>query len=225
MAIDPRKRQKKLERKKAKDKARHKGLAVRPATSAAHRFERTAHGRVIDAFVAGDLWEQGIGNVTLVRELGADRVAFACFLVDIFCLGVKDVFFDVVSRGEYVRTLRDKLDRDLGIEQQTPEFLRKLVEESVAYARSLGLDPHADYQQARIIFGDIDASACTEEFKFGREGKPCFISGPHDTPARCARIVRTLTEQCGEGNFDMVLQVSDSSLLGSGLSRLALPEA
>ncbi|HVX60123.1 MAG TPA: hypothetical protein VHC19_05975 [Pirellulales bacterium] len=224
MAVDPRKRQKKLERKKAKDKARHKALAVRQATSATHRFERAAQGRVIDAFVAGHLRDEGLGQVMLARDLGADRVGFACFLIDVYCLGVKDVFFDVVSKGEYVNSLRGKLARKYEIEQETPEFIRKLVEDSVSFARSLGLEPHADYERARVIFGDIDASACSEVFEFGRDGKPCFISGPNDTPARCTRIIRTLTENCGEDNFDVVLQMTGSSLLSSGLSRVELPE-
>lgn len=224
MALDPRKRQKKLERKKAKDKARQKALAVRQAFAVAHKFDRAARGPIIDAFVTSVVWDEGIGHVVLARDLGNDRVAYAAFLVDIYCLGVKNAFCCFGSRDEYAHKLRNKITEDYEIEVESPEFVRKLVEDAVAYARSIGFEPHPDYQEAKAIFGDIDASACTEEFEFGREGKPFFVSGPHDSLARSKSIVRTLNDHCGEGNFDYVLQLSERDLAAEGLSRFVLPQ-
>jgi hypothetical protein len=223
MALDPRKRQKKVERKKAKDKARHKALAVRQSKAVAHRFDRAGHGRILDCFVTGPLWDEGMGNVVLTREAGAGHVAFAAFLVDVYCLGVKDVVFDILSH-EGFRNARKRFLSQSPLERHPPEYVRKLVEDAVEYARSIGLEPHADYQQAKAIFGDIDASACREEFEFGREGKPFFISGPTDTPAGCIRVLRALTERCGEGNFDSLLQLSDRDKLAAGILRFAKPQ-
>lgn len=223
MTLDPRKRQKKLERKKAKDKEKRQALAVRESKTLAHRFARAETGPVIDSFLPAVLWEQGIGSVVLARDLGGGRVAFASFLLDIYCLGVKDVFFEIASRDEYVRVLRDKMKREFGIEKQSPEFVRKLVEEAVEYARSLGFEPHPDYSQAKAIFGDLDVLLCREEFSFGREGKPFFISGPNDSPAKCSQIVRTLAERCGVGNFDYLVRLSPSQMMSAGLASLLPP--
>jgi hypothetical protein len=74
---------------------------------------------------------------------------------------------------------------------------RQLVEGSEAYARELGFNPHADYQRTRQIFGDLDATACPILYVFGKDGKPFFMSGPYDTPARCRRSIDTLTRHCG----------------------------
>ncbi len=224
MALDPRKRQKKLERKKAKDKARHKAMAVRQAYSAAHKFDRAARGPVIDAFVASVVWEDGIGYAVLARDLGNGSVAYASFLVDIYCLGVKDAFSGICSRDEYARKLRNRITEQFEIEIESPEFVCKLVEDAVAYARSFGLEPHPDYHEAKKIFGDIDPSACTEEFEFGQEGKPFFVSGPHDSLARSKSIVRTLADRCGEGNFEYVVNLSERDLAAAGLSKFALPQ-
>ena len=38
-----------------------------------------------------------------------------------------------------------------------------------AYAAGLGLQPHPDYHKAKLLFGDIDPSACQDEFEFGKE--------------------------------------------------------
>jgi hypothetical protein len=71
----------------------------------------------------------------------------------------------------------------------------------VAYAQDLGLAPHPDYTLVQQIWGDVDASACTTHFEFGREGKPFFVAGPHDTPGRCRTIIATLIQRCGIDGF------------------------
>jgi hypothetical protein len=83
--------------------------------------------------------------------------------------------------------------------------VRKLVEEAEAYARDLGFPPHPDYQRARQIFGDLDVTACPTQYVFGKDGKPCFMSGPYDTPAKCRRILDTLTRRCGPEGFHFML--------------------
>ena len=69
----------------------------------------------------------------------------------------------------------------------------------------LGFPPHPDYQRARRIYGDIEATACLEHFVFGKNGKPFFMSGPSDTPARCRKIFDTLTKRCGPDGFHFVV--------------------
>jgi hypothetical protein len=75
----------------------------------------------------------------------------------------------------------------------------------------LGLPPHRDYVKAKRIFGDIDPSACSEEFIYGKDGEPCFIAGPHDGPGRCRQIIEALTASCGPGGFRYILPVSRSA--------------
>ncbi len=64
--------------------------------------------------------------------------------------------------------------------------------------------------KARHIFGDIDAAECTEEFEFGKDGKPLFIAGPNDTPGRCWEIIKMLRFHCGENRFHYLVPMSSS---------------
>ena len=86
-----------------------------------------------------------------------------------------------------------------------PECARKLIEGAVRYALDLGLPPHADYRIARLIFGDVRAEDCTEEYVFGREGKPFFCAGPNDSRAKCEQIIRTLHNHCGQGGYHFLV--------------------
>ena len=192
MAVDPRKRQKKLERRKAKQKAERRQLAERNPNSLAARFEQAAKAPVLHCCMMEEIWKFGIGQVHVNRQLSNGQVAFASFLVDIYCLGVKNVIAEVAARSKYDMDMYDKLAQRSTLIRMKPECARKFVEGAVEYARDLGFQPHREYQTAKLIFGDISAEACTEEFKFGKDGKPLFIAGPKDSSARCEDILRTL---------------------------------
>jgi hypothetical protein len=158
--------------------------------------------------VSDDLWDQGLGYVCLSRELPNGAVAFAMFLVDRYCLGVKNALVEITSRATYDSRIEDKMRRECETEDVTPAAARKIVERAVEYARSLGFHPHPDYQKAKHIFGSIDPNECKEEFEFGKDGKPFFIAGPRDTPERCRRIMKTLEQSTGPGGSHFMVPIS-----------------
>ena len=203
MALDAKKRQQKLAKKAAKRKA---VLATKkPAWSAGGMVPHGRHAvpaasaPIHACLVSDSLFDIGIGNVIVSRKMPNGSIGAAFFLVDVFCLGIKDAFYDVLSPVEYDY-------RVSGLQHETfraihPTCARKLVEGAEAYARDLGLNPPADYQRAGQIFGDLDATVCPTSYVFGKDGKPFFMSGPYDTPVRCRRIIDTLTRRCGPEGF------------------------
>ena len=159
----------------------------------------TASAPIHECLIPDSLFDIGIGNVIVSRKMPNGFIGAAFFLVDVFCLGIKDAFYDVLSPAEYDHRLS-------GLQHETfralhPTCARKLVEGAEAYARDLGFNPHPDYQLARRIFGDLDATVCPTHYVFGKDGKPFFMSGPSDTPARCRKILDTLTRRCGPEGF------------------------
>jgi hypothetical protein len=181
------------------------------------RYQQAAAAPVLHSLASNALWEQGIGHVLLSRELQNGQVAFAAFLVDMYCLGVKNAMWNIQSRSD-VESLAGKISAGHKVIRLKPECSRKLVEGAVEYARNLGFPPHEDYRQARLIFGDIDSAACTEEFVYGRNGKPMFIAGPHDSPARCRQIMATLNAKLGPQGHHFLVPVSEGDPLLEGLT-------
>lgn len=207
MAIDPKRRQKQLARKAAK---RKKKLADRPRSSGPNNagvnpmeMARALIAPVHESLMPQRLFAIGLGNLVVSRR-AANRVAVGVFLVDVFCLGVKDAFFDVVSLEKY-QSLLASIRRDGPYVPIHPTCARKLVEEAVGYASSLGLDPHKDYRLAKAIFGDLDASVCPTSFEFGKDGKPLFFAGPNETPKRCRQILDTLAKHCGQDGYHYIM--------------------
>jgi hypothetical protein len=216
MALDARQRQKKAEKRKAKEREKRKELARRKATDdVGQRLARVAAAPILHCCTTQDLWDRGIAQVLVSRELTSGQVAFAIFLVDRYCLGVKDAFGGFMARGEYFDRLYERVAATGDVVALEPAAARKLVEGAVAYARDLGFSPPSDYERARQIFGAIDPAASDREFEFGKDGKPFFISGPHDSPGRCASIVGILNQRCGTGGFDYLVGIPGPMLLGA----------
>ena len=157
-----------------------------------------------ESLVPAKLFEVGLGNLVFSRSLPDGRVALGAFLLDVFCLGVKNAFFTIVTRKQYAERLSHWSLAE-SLKPMQAACFRKLVEGGVAYARELGFSPHADYAAARLIFGDVQATDCPTRFEYGHDGKPFYISGPHETAAQVEAIVEHLHRRLGPGNFDFLV--------------------
>lgn len=204
MAIDPRKRQKKLAKQKAKRK--EKALTHRRSQQGKSslfvpmEFELGAAGPILECLMTEEIFEAGIGQVIVSRTTGSGQVAAGVFLVDIYCLGVKNAFPMLQPREVYENTMAH-MDQNSPLVQIEPAYAKKLIEDAIAYARDLGFEPHEDYRVARKVLHDIDATVCQEQYTFGKDGKPFFMSGPNDSPLRSRQIIETLERRCGADGY------------------------
>jgi hypothetical protein len=205
-------RQAALARKRSKQKAATKArnrTASHPQARMAAAVA-AAHSPVRECLVPESLFELGIGNIIFSRTLPSGETATAIFLLDVFCLGVKDAFFEILSPGEYEMTISRIKDR-APLRPALPSCARKLIEGAVRYAEVFGLRPHQDYRAAKGIFGDADPTTCSQDFEYGREGKPFYVSGPNDTPAKSRQILAMLERVCGPDGFHFLMASEDGS--------------
>jgi len=160
--------------------------------------------RATEAFISESLFDSGMGYAAISRFKSDGRVEAGVFLLDIYCLGVKDAFFTQIHQSEYEERFLAKVFRD-GRQAITPPCARKLIEDAVAYARALGLAAHPDYKKAARVLGGISVEDCPRTFTFGKDGKPFYIQGPNDSAAKAQLILNLLRAKCGEGNFDFLM--------------------
>jgi hypothetical protein len=207
MAKTEQQRQKKLAKQKAKDRRKRQQLIQQKQsmTSLAGKMEAAGTGKIIGAHIGSSIDEgKGLGSVLIARQAPGGRVAIGFFLVDLFCLGVKDCFGIYRSQSEY-QDLLDNLGEQDRLRKIEPGQLRGLVESSVEYAESIGLKPHADYRKVRPIFGDIERESIEGIFQFGQNGKPLYVNGPHEDAARQKMVIDTLNETVGPNNFHFMM--------------------
>lgn len=199
-----RRRQEALARRKAKRKKAKKAKQSLSPNLSGSSVLLACQSPVYECKMPTRLFEMGIGDVVFSRRLPLGKVSMALFLLDVFCLGVKDVFWHTVGPEKYAEIIA-KLAHNGPLENIGPACARKLIDGAVEYARQFSLRPHPDYNVAQKIFGDVDAASCPLSFEYGRDGKPFYMAGPNDTPAKARQIVSMLEQHCGSDGFDYVV--------------------
>ena len=204
--------------KKAKQKKKAQKTIKHRAKKVEHKKQIVASGggapvSMRAAFTAPiyECWEpvqlfapdRGMGSAVITRKASGHHILMGVFLLDVFCLGVKDAFVKLLSESEY-RNYLGELKKREGLRSISPACARKLIEDTEAYALDLGFKAHRDYQKAKKIFGDIDTAECTRTFEFGRDGKPLYIAGPYDSQTFQARVMKTLSEKVGPDGFHFI---------------------
>lgn len=193
MALSSKDLQKKRAKKAAKRKETRKSSGAARVGGILAEWTAAVHEPIADVYVPEGLFETGMGSVWFSRQQPDGRYALAMFLIDSYCLGVKNALYTILEPEKY----RVQMENFLHMSEErfvprAPEYARKLVETAAAYALELGFEPHPDYRAAKLVFGDVDASACEERFVFGRAGQPVYIPGPGDTPAIQRRTMKQL---------------------------------
>ncbi len=120
------------------------------------------------------LFDSGMGMLVVARGATPHNLSMVTFLLDIFALGVKDVFFRALSGHSFARHI-EHMSGTSPMVPVDPADGRKLLKDLVAWAREIGVAPHRDYAKMEPIFGGVDAGASEAEFQFGYDGKPLFV--------------------------------------------------
>ncbi len=183
-------RQRQLAKKKSKRDNKRKELARRTSQDPTIALEHIASTPVYDAQIP-DGPGQGLGVALIARRLLDGRIAYASYLLDTYCLGVKDTFWQIKSLAEYHEFI-EQSPRVGRLRKASGECVAKLVLGAVEYAHAHGFSPHEDFRHTRKLLEGIDPAACTEAFEYGHNGRPLFIQGPYDTPARVNQIMARL---------------------------------
>lgn len=151
----------------------------------------------------------GLVAVVVARRHRPQRVSVCGYLVDVYCLGVKNALGPKVMNDRDLPAFCDMFFggfEHAGAPIEAPlELARHLVWGGIDYARELGFEPHPDFPAAAGHLGPWEE---TSAITFGKDGEPFYIQGPHDDPNR---VMRTLNRSVGGGNFHFSAMVGTSS--------------
>ncbi len=161
----------------------------------------------------GEGHASGLVTVLVARRRRHRRAVTVCvYLLDVYCLGVKNALGPERLDDE---RLRGRTRQVFGGYDEPPipapvELARELVFGAVDYARALGFDPHPDFEPARAHLGPWGAPS---SITFGRNGTPTYIQGPYDDPRH---VIRTLRRAVGRKGFHYTREVELSELPMAG---------
>ncbi|WOD41386.1 hypothetical protein [Nodosilinea sp. E11] len=157
---------------------------------------------------------EGMGQVIVARQ-EHNRLLVGSYLIDYWCLGVKDAIPPrKMGTSEYEKFLGFCEERfDEPFVDITLEQAQAIVFGAVDYARSLGFEPHKDFNpKAQTHLGLRPETLLPIEC--GKDGQPFFMSGPYDD---VDQVVKTLEASVGAGNFHYMTAIG-----GPGMGEIDL---
>jgi hypothetical protein len=167
------------------------------------RVLRAANAPIQHCFLSESLFELGMGTLVLARGATRIHVELSSFLLDTFCLGIKDVMFESVE-GEVFEDYMEATEAESPMVDVDPACARNLLRDLAAWSRSIGFAPHRDFAAVERIFGNVSADASDAVFRFGRDGKPAYIPGPNDSASVIRQRIAQLQKHLGDDGFDLV---------------------
>jgi hypothetical protein len=160
---------------------------------------------IFGCWVMKDWLESGITPVVIARQQSPDKVIFASILVDFYCLGVKDA----LCNGDFsLRRFKDGLPKLCSGEPEACDIdlAHEMVYGAIDFARQYGFEPHPDFKLASMVLDPPGTHTFRHKLKFGKDGKPFFVSGPYDN---AKAIVSKLERTAGVGNFDYLVMIDE----------------
>lgn len=146
--------------------------------------------------------ERGLSIVTVARKASYNRIVVCTYLLDYWCLGLKDTLGPRKLNIQHYDNFIDEVYQafDEGPENITLEQAQGLVFSAIDYADGLGFKPHRDFQKSKAHLGEWDGQT---KLECGRDGKPFYFCGPYDDSNK---ILKTLQKNVGEGNFNYLVE-------------------
>jgi len=198
MKKDEKRRKKKLERR-----ARRKAASGQPKRRGLAMIRQAAKYPIEGCWIHKGWDEIGEGAIVIVRRSPNGRLIVGVYLIDRYCLGLKDTFCKIdmspAPLGEFLEDIYS-WGESLRI---SPALAHEIIYGGIEYAAQFGFRPHPDFQLSRHLLDPQDMHPRSGEVTFGYHGKPLYISGPHDD---VEAIVSQLMATAGPGNFDYIIQ-------------------
>ena len=210
MATKDRKRQKHAAKKRQKSLARKKTLTLRAQAGAQLARDRIHHARnlpIHECLITRDWRDSDMALVVLARRVRDDRLVVTTYLVDLYCLGLKDtMFFPNKGIPEYKAMLR-KVFRSAPPVKCSPELAQILVYGAIEYAARFGFQPHKDFRITQHALGPNDSPTIPIDVTFGHNGKPFFVAGPNDNVRKIVQQLERATGGCAGETFDILVRM------------------
>jgi hypothetical protein len=208
MSVDESRRQKKLMKRRQKHKLRRKNqagsihfelLSARKKILFARKFP------FYECLINPSWKDQGLATILISRRQPDGDLVFGLFLVDIYCLGLKNTFCNAdFSLSRYKTELLPKIYLE-GKPVQCPiPLAHQIIYGGIAFAQQFGFEPNKDFKLSQYVLDDKDSIEPCEDVEFGKDGKPFFIAGPDDN---VEHIIRQLESRVGKGNFEYLVRV------------------
>ncbi len=154
-------------------------------------------------YVSDRIAELGEGHVVVTRRHTGGRISMVMYLVDTYCVGVKDSFFRL-RLGE--DELEEMLDCVSSMHECSYNEAHNWVYGAVAWAEEAGIEPDKSFAVTKYMLEEDTDDIPLIEYEFGYYGKHLLMANNN---LEASRYLPMLKKNLGEGNFDVTIKMDD----------------
>jgi hypothetical protein len=153
----------------------------------------------IDKCYINEGWDEcGECTIIVCRKHSNNNLTFGIYLVDIFCLGLKDSLYhfniSAVEFDDLMNTLSEQGDF---LEIEYP-LAHNIIYGAIEFASDYEFNPHKSFQLTQHILEEDTDDIELIEIPFGIDDQPAVVTTDDDPQTH---IIKKLTKTAGEGNF------------------------
>jgi hypothetical protein len=111
-----------------------------------------------ECLIPHNLFAAGIGNMLVSRVSPQGEVAVCSFIIDVYCLGVKQARLKTMPIPEYEKVFKPGIVESHGgyaFTKIKPACAKKLLDGAAQYAKDLGFHSPSSYHALKNIFGKL----------------------------------------------------------------------
>ena len=157
-----------------------------------------------ECFINENWLEEGMASITISKKMPSDKLIIGAYVVDIFCLGLKNTLFKfALDTNEYASFL-EQISKQQELVKCDLAEAHNIIYGAIDYAESIGFKPQKDFRITEFLLDSDLINDGIDEIEFGKNGKPFYFAGPYDNTKQ---IIGILEKNVGKDNFEFSLPI------------------
>ena len=184
-------------------KKKKSGKVIRMPQSPENYIRTRARKLPLHKCLINEIWqESGMATIIISRLHTNGYITYGIYLVDLFCLGVKDTVYQFnMPEFEFDQYVKEFSDHEKLISCDYV-LAHNIIFGSIEFADEFGFSPHKDFTNiSEYILEEDDEKIDLMDIEFGKHGKPLVVAEFGNEPVS---VISQLEKTAGPGNYDVI---------------------
>ena len=144
----------------------------------------------------------GIFHIVVTRRHTGGRISMALFMVDMFCVGVKESFFRLRLEQEELDDMLDTTDWGFTFLECSYEEAHNRIYGAIAFAEEGGIEPDKSFALTQYFLEEDTDDIPFIDYDYGSNGQHLLVC---DSQLEASRYLPALRRTLGEDGFKYVI--------------------
>lgn len=157
-------------------------------------------------YITDNVSEGGMDDIIVSRLHTGGRISIGCYVVDNYCLGVKDSFYRLRIEDFELQDYIHPPHSGLTFRECTYEEAHNRIYGAIAFAEEAGIAPDKSFALTQYLLEEDTDDIPLIEYEYGKGGKHLLIC---QTRLEASKYLPLLEKNLGKDNYDYIIGIGD----------------